>query len=67
MHSLNVQGLCFHIWPHDGSFEPGNVAEFLILITVYIVLLTGINYYIIAIHNWMAPIKLYCIIYRLDI
>ena len=46
-HSLNSPGLCFHIWPDDGSFEPKQVAEFLILITIYIVvLLTGINYYI---------------------
>jgi len=30
----------------DGSFEPKHVAKFLILITIYIVvLLTGINYY----------------------
>jgi len=26
--SLNVPGLCFDIWPDDGSFEPKNVAEF---------------------------------------
>jgi len=37
--------LCFHIWPGDGSFEPKYVAEFLILIAIYVVvLLTGINY-----------------------
>ena len=48
----------FCIWPDDGSFEPTHVAEFLILITIYIVaLLNGINYYIIAIHSGMAPIK----------
>jgi len=46
MHSLNIPGLCFHIWPDDGSFEPKHVAKFLILITIYIVVfLTGINYY----------------------
>ena len=57
---------CFHIWPDGGSFEKKHVAEFLILITIYIyiyiyiyivVLLTGINYYIIGIHNGMAPNK----------
>ena len=49
---------CFHIWPNDVSFELKHVAEFLILITIYIVvLLTGINNYIIAIHNGMAPMK----------
>ena len=48
VHSLNVPGLCFHIWPDGGSFEPTHVAEFLILITIYfVVLLTEINYYII--------------------
>ena len=48
----------FCVWPDDGTFEPKHVAEFLILITIYIVvLLTGINYYIIAIHNGVAPIK----------
>jgi len=26
--TLNVPGLCFHIWPDDGSFEPKHVAEF---------------------------------------
>ena len=58
MHCLNVPGLRFHICPDDGSFEPKHVAEFLILITIYIVLLlTGINYYIIAVHNGMVPIK----------
>ena len=42
---MNVAGLCFHIWPDDVSFEPKYVAEYLILITVYIVvLLNGINY-----------------------
>ena len=48
VHSLNVPGLRFHIWPDGGSFEPKHVAEFLILITIYIyivVSLTGINYY----------------------
>jgi len=49
----------FYIWPDDGSFEPKHVAEFLILITIYIVLLTGMNYYIIAIHSGMVPIKVY--------
>jgi len=59
VHSLNVPGLCFHIWPDDGSFEPTHVAEFLILITTYfVVLLTEINNYIIAIHNGMALMKL---------
>jgi len=58
VHSLNVLVLCFHIWPDDGSFEPKYVAQFIILIAIYIVvLLTGINYYIIAIHNGMALIK----------
>ena len=53
-----VPGLCFHIWPDDGSFELKHVAEFLILITIHIVVLvTGINYCIIAIHNGMAHIK----------
>jgi len=53
-----VPGLCFHIWSDDGSFELKHVAEFLILITIHtVVLLTGIIYYIIAIHNGMAPIK----------
>ena len=42
-----VPGLCFHIWPDDGSFELKHVAEFLISVTIYIVvLLTGINYYV---------------------
>ena len=45
VHSMNVPGLCLHIWPDDFSFETKHVAEFLILITIYIVvLLTGINY-----------------------
>jgi len=49
---------CFHIWPDDVSFELKNVVEFLILITIHtVVLLIGINNYIIAIHNAMAPIK----------
>ena len=53
-----LPGLCFYIWPDDGSFELKNVAEFLILITTHIVvLLTRINYYIIAIHNGMVSIK----------
>ena len=44
-HSLNVPELCFHIWCNDGSFEPKYAAEFLILTTIYIVvLLTGINF-----------------------
>jgi len=35
-----------------------NVTKFLILITIYIVvLLTGTYYYIIALHNCMAPVK----------
>ena len=43
VHCLNVPALCVHICPADGSFEPKGVAEFLILITIYIVvLLTGI-------------------------
>ena len=38
--------VCFHIWPGDGSFETKHVTEFLILFTIYIVvLLTGISYY----------------------
>ena len=46
VHTLGVTGLCFHIWPDDGSLELKHVAEFLILITMYnVVLLTGINYY----------------------
>jgi len=46
-HSLNIPGLFFHIWPDDGSFELKHLAEFLILFTIYtVVLLTGINYYI---------------------
>jgi len=50
VYPLNVPGLCFHIWHDDGSFEQKHVAEFLIFITVYIVvLLTGINYYIITV------------------
>jgi len=54
VHSLNVPGLCFHIWPDGGSFEPKHVAEFLILITKYIVvLLTGINYCIITTYRPM--------------
>ena len=40
-------GTVFCIWPDDGSFEPKDVAEILILIAVYIVvLLDGINCYI---------------------
>jgi len=35
VHSLEVPGLCFHIWPDDGSFEPKHVALFLILVTIY--------------------------------
>ena len=35
MHCLNVPGLCFHIWPDDGSFEPKHVTEFLISITIH--------------------------------
>ena len=47
------------IWPDYVLFEQKHVAEFSILITVYIVvLLTGINYYIIAIHNRMTTIKI---------
>ena len=57
MHFLNVPGLCFHIWPDDGFYEPKHVAEFLILIIIYIVLLAGIDYYIIAIHSGMTPVK----------
>ena len=53
-----VAGLCFYIWPDDDSFDPKHVTEFLILITVYIVvLLTGINYYITVVHNGMTTIK----------
>jgi len=41
-----------------GSFGPKHVAEFLILITVYIVvLLTGTNYFITVMHSGMAGIK----------
>jgi len=47
------------IWPDDGFFEPKHVAEFLISITIYtVVLLTGTHYYNIAIHNRMAPTKI---------
>ena len=54
----HVPVLCFHIWSDDDSFEQKHVTEFLILIAIYVVvLLTGINYSIIAIHNGMAPIK----------
>ena len=60
MHSLNVPELCFRIWPEDGSFEAKHVAEFLTLIAMYtVVLLTGITYHIIAIHNGMALMKVY--------
>jgi len=31
-----VAGLWFHIWPDDGSFEPKHVAEFVILVNIYI-------------------------------
>ena len=59
VHSLNVPGLCFHIWPDDGSLELNHVADILILITIYIVVIfTGINYHIIAIHNGMDPFKI---------
>jgi len=43
VHSLNVPGMCLHVWPDDGSFEPKQVAEFLILIAVYIVVLKDWN------------------------
>jgi len=51
VHTLNVPGLCFRIWPDDGFFEPNHVAEFVILINIYIyiyiaVLLTEIYCYI---------------------
>ena len=60
MHTLNEPGRCFHIWPDDGSFEPKHVAEFLILITIYnVVLLTGINYYIIFDKHIDAGAKCY--------
>jgi len=36
MYCLSVPVLCFIIWPDDGSFEPKHVAEFLILIIIYI-------------------------------
>jgi len=46
------------MWPADGFFEPKHVAQCLILITIYIVvLLRGINCYIVAIHNGMVPVK----------
>jgi hypothetical protein len=49
VHSSKIPGLCFHIWPDDGSFEPKHVAEFLILIAICIVvLLIGINYYTVS-------------------
>jgi hypothetical protein len=36
--------MCFGIWPDFGSIEKKHVVEFLVLITIYIVvLLTGIN------------------------
>ena len=45
VHSLTVPVLFFHMFSDDGSFEPKYVAEFLIMVTIYIVqLLTGINY-----------------------
>ena len=56
--NIQTQSWYIHIWPDDGSFKPKHVAEILILITIYIVvLLTGINDYIIAIYNGIAPIK----------
>jgi len=62
MYCLNVHNrTVFDIWPDDESFELKHVAEFLILITIYIyivLLLTGIKYYIIATHNRMAPVKI---------
>jgi len=47
---MNVPGLCFRIWPVNGSFEPKHVAEFLILVTILyiVVLLTGVNYFILV-------------------
>ena len=38
--------------------ELKHVAEFLILITIYVVFIGWINYYIIAKHNGMTPIKI---------
>jgi len=56
--NMKTQSWFIHIWPDDDSFEQKHVAEILILITMYIVvLLTGINYYITTIYNGMAPIK----------
>ena len=61
------QNCFFYIWPDDGSFEPKYVPEVLILITIYIVVLvTGINYYIIAIHNGLAPIKVFSMVPRTE-
>ena len=37
-HCLNVPGMCFHIWPDDGSLETKYVAEFVILISLYTLL-----------------------------
>jgi len=48
----------FCVWPDDGFFEPKHIAEFLILFTIYIVvLLTGINYHVITINNRTVHIK----------
>ena len=59
---INVNKSVNNIWPDDGSFEQKHVAEFLMYIYIYIymyivVLLTGIYYYIITIHNGLPPIK----------
>ena len=50
VHCLNVPVLCFHIWPDDGSFEPKNFAEFLIIFTniCCVIVRTNLLYHINA-------------------
>jgi len=46
-----------NILPEDGSFEQNHVADVLLFIKYYIVvLLTEINYYVIAKHNGTDPV-----------
>ena len=46
MHALIVPILRFHICPEEVPFQPNHVTEFLIFITLNIVVLvTGIHYY----------------------
>jgi len=47
----------FCIWPDDGSMSRNMSQNFLYCLSIYVVFIDRLNYYIIAKYNGMAPIK----------